>query len=259
MKTTTLLLITVLMLGSSLLAVATEVSHHIDENLGGQESKYSRYLIDIFKKWRSKQADRKLASPSKPVVVKPIRTEENNYYIGMLRHMLVDAPLERLAAVLSDFEHYKDLFDGIGGVNIVWREGNKFVASWERKIPIFFVPNINYELIYVIDKSDPNRVVYRNQLKEPGSLKFNDSLVVLEKESSKKSRYTAYDFYEADWGPTKVLGSNKIWKDNLGGGVLAAFAIKLKAEHPEWDYDKVHEESEKLQQEFLEKQGEFEM
>lgn len=217
-----------------------------------QESIYTLELKNLAQTWISTRKDPWTTTERSPafnsnaiVKVELIRTKDQEYYIGLKRQTEINASLENVSLVMEDFEKYHEIKDGIKRVHVVSRTENTVVTEWERKIPVFFLPNIHYELVYFINASIPGVRIYRNQLKKSGKLKFSDSLVFLEA-VGQKTHYTAFDFYEANWGPVKILGAEKIWKDSIKGSTIDALLFKLKSEHLAWNADKVHNEAIKL-------------
>ncbi|MBI3542780.1 MAG: hypothetical protein HY075_05835, partial [Deltaproteobacteria bacterium] len=192
----------------------------------------------------------RLLSPEPPesrVSVKLVAFESPGHpkAIGVGQAMLVSAPLADVKKVLEDFGHYKELFFQFKDARAVERDGNRVITYWEQSIPLPFVPNTKYTNYFYIDDRDPTRVFYRYQLKESGSLLYSDGLIAIEKIDARSTRYTEYDFFDADWGIAGSLAPARIWRDSLRDIYYSDIAIKLRAEHPDWSFDKVRQESKK--------------
>ncbi len=220
----------------------------VGEKLDGPQSAYTTLLLQILKNWPPKHIDYGLQGDG-PINIRCIETAGNPLYIGLEQFMEIDAPFERVAAVLDDFAHYKDLFPDFEDIHVVSQDKNKFVLFWEQHIPVFFIPNVKYEINYLIDSSVPSRRVYRYQLRKSENMRNNDGMIVIEKREA-RTRYTEWDFYDADWGLLKTVAPGRIWKESVEGIYLSDAAIRLKAEHPDWDYPKVKKESKKMLEQF---------
>lgn len=223
--------------------------YNLDVPLAGVQSRYSPLLLNLLKSWPPKDIDYTIKSTN-PVQLKCIETPGNLDYIGIEQVMRVNKPLNEVASVLDDMEHYKDLFEGYADIQVLAKDGNKIETYWEAHIPIPFVKNSVYKMMYVIDKNQ-KRTIYRYQLKEKTkSIKFSDGIIVLEPESPTTTRYTEYDFWDADWGILKSIAPSRVWGDSVEGIYLSDVAVKLKVENPTWSYDKIKEECHKILKSF---------
>lgn len=237
-------------IGSLLLALLTlsataSQKYPLTTPLSGPQSLYTRKVLDLLLKWP--ETKKHLIQPEKPngLAIRCLKTPENDLYIGLEQVMHVSASLERVEAVLDDVNNYARLFFGFKDVRIVSRDDNRWTISWEQEVPFFFVPNVKYDTFYLVDSSQPGRKFYRYKLKESGQLKFSDGAIIVETESNGGTLFAEFDYFEADWGILKVLGVKKIWRESIESIVLSDFAIKLKAEHPDWDYERVKDASKK--------------
>lgn len=230
-------------LSSSALAFATTYSPNHD--LEGPVSPYTIKLKRaLLKPWpprklpyEATRGDRK-----NPVGLRCLTTQENPTYIGVEQWMEIDAPVERVKAILDDFESYKKLFVGFDDVKVLKSDGNTHVLYWEQHIPV--LPNISYEMNYLVSQLSDGKYVYRYQLRQARSIHFSDGVIVLESASPMKTRYSEYDFFDANWG-LMSLSKERIWTESVEGIYLSDLAIKLKAENPSWDYDRIREEARK--------------
>jgi hypothetical protein len=101
---------------------------------------------------------------------------------------------------------------------------------FEQTVPVPFVPNIKYEMLYTISNPAPTKRIYRYQLKEAGTIKSSDGLIILKGNADSTTDYTEFDFFDADWGLAKVAGKNKLWHDSVEGIYLSDLAILFKSE-----------------------------
>ena len=159
---------------------------------------------------------------------------DNELYIGVEQSVLINAPFANVEAVLNDIDHYSELFPGYKKTSIVSRDENKLLTFWEQRIPIFFVPNVKYEMVYLLNRPTPNQATYRYQLKNKGTLKASDGFIVIQKKDDLHTEYHEVDFVDAEWGAAKILGKTKIWQDSVEGIYHSDLAVKLKAENEAW-------------------------
>jgi hypothetical protein len=225
------------------------LSSPVPLTLGGVESRYTARLAKILTAWPPADIDYNRKEDN-PVHLSCIETPGERFYIGLEQFMFINAPIGQVAGILDDIEHYQELFPDFDDVHVVSREGNRILTFWEQHIPLFFVPNVKYEIIYLVDSSHPDRRVYRYQLHKKDHIHFNDGFIVLERESPTHTRYTEYDFFDADWGPLPTIAPGRIWKDSVEGIYLSDLAIKLKAQNPTWAYERIREESKKILERF---------
>ena len=238
---------------------AAQLEHSIDENIPeGIESFFSRKLSRALKTWPPGNIEKNWES-KRPVWIRGIKTEGNSTYVGTETQMLIQANLRRVSSLIEDFESYPTFFHNIKAVRITAREGNKITTFWERYAPIFFLPNIKYEQVYIIDnkKTDNNekdnnekdnnekRVTIRYQLKSADSIKFADGLLVLEAEGE-TTRLTAFDFFSAKWGILGGIAPSKIWRESVENGFKDDIALKTHSEHPDWNRDQIFKECDRI-------------
>ena len=154
----------------------------MDFELDGVKSPYTPYVIKLIKNLPAIPVKKSLdlSASSNPVQLECFETPGNRDYIGVKQTMIVQASLNKVEAVLDDFNHYKDLFPDFEDVHVVSQDRNQVLIAWEQRIPVFFLPNIKYQSLYVFEKPSPNRKIYRYQLKEAGKIKMSDGLIVID-------------------------------------------------------------------------------
>jgi hypothetical protein len=201
----------------------------------GEASFYGGWLSDVLRSWPAARVD---VDEARAIELRCIETPGDQGYVGIAQHMTIDAPLPVVEAVLDDVAHYKDLFPGIVDVKVVSGApaANRYVTSWEQRVPVFFLPNITYEMNYVVDRSAPGSRVYRYRLQRRGQIRSSDGMVILEALESGRTRFVEFDFFKADWGP---LPTGAVWRESVRSAFLSDVAIKLKAENPAWNYARI--------------------
>jgi hypothetical protein len=160
-------------------------------------------------------------------------TPKNSLYIGVEQRVRIHASIQTVSSVVTGFDQYDQLFPGYSKISLVSKTENKSTVYFEQHVPIIFVPNVKYEMLYTELKPTPDRDIFWYVLKSPGTLKSSDGLIILNKVSDAETDYTEYDFFDAEWGLAKVEGNDKLWKDAVEGIYLSDFAMKLKSEKPE--------------------------
>jgi hypothetical protein len=207
----------------------------VNDTLDGQDSVYTAWLAEVLRSW---PASRFEVDDTRKVHLRCIATPGDENYVGIAQHMTIDAPLAAVEAVLDDVAHYKDLFPGIVDVKIVpgTSSGKRYVTAWEQQVPVFFLPNITYELNYVVDRSTHGTRVYRYQLQRSGQIKASDGMVILEALEPGRTRFAEFDFFKAEWGP---IPTATVWRESVRGAFLSDLGIKLKAENPSWSYSRI--------------------
>jgi len=211
-----------------------------DEALDGPSSVYTGWLADVLKDW---PASRPRSDGTASLQLSCVATPSDDRYVGMLQQMTVDASLAAVEKVLDDVPRYKDLFPGVVDVHVLpgSHDGRRYVTVWEQRVPVFFLPNVIYELANLVDKTTPGLRIYRYKLRRGGSMLASDGMVVLEELGPAKTRFTEYDFFNAQWGP---LPASTVWHESLRGAFVSDMAIKLRAENPGWSVERVVTEAE---------------
>jgi hypothetical protein len=213
-----------------------------DEALEGHDSPYSNWVAHVLKHW---PASRPQPSESASLKMTCISTPSDDGYVGMLQQMIINAPLAVVEDVLDDIPHYKDIFPGVVNAHVLHGSstGSRFVTAWEQRVPVFFLPNVNFELAHFVDKTVAGVHAYRYKLRKGGAVVASDGIAVLESLGANVTRFTAYDFLNAHWGP---LPSSAVWRENLRGTFMTDIAIRLRAENPGWSGKRVADESTRL-------------
>ena len=226
-------------------ASANSPKYPIDSTMEGPQSVYTSAMVELIKSWPPKDIDYS-AKDESPVRIHRLETPGHRFYVGAEQVMFIKAPLARSEQVVDDIDHFKELLPGFKDIHVTSRDSNKYFVFWEHIIPVFFLPNVKYETLYITDKTSPTRKIYRYKLRRATSdINFADGTIVLEKASETQTRFTEYDFWDANYGIVKTFAPGRIWKDSIAGVFLADLAIKLRAEHSDWKPSQVIEESNK--------------
>jgi hypothetical protein len=206
-----------------------------DQALEGPDSIYTGWLADVLVRWPASRPD---WDGSESLQIACLSSVSDDRYVGMLQQMTVEAPLVAVEGVIDDVARYKDLFPGVVDVHVLpgSRNGQRYVTVWEQRVPVFFLPNVIYELANLVDKTSPDVRIYRYKLRRGGSMLASDGMVVLEALGPESTRFTEYDFFNAQWGP---LPASVVWRESLRGAFVSDTAIKLLAENPHWSVERV--------------------
>ncbi len=203
-----------------------------DEPMEGVASRYTAPFLEML---RVRVAGPPLPSPGSETgspVFQCIDTEGAPLLMGFEQQVVIEAPMEAVSAVIERMERYPELFSGLAEVQVERQSASHWSTRWEQRIPLLFVPNIHYQMEYVIGSPIPGKRLFRYQLKASGDLKSSDGAVLLETLGTGRTLYSEWDFYEADWGIAATFGRGWLWRRNAEGVVLSTLAIKAKSEKP---------------------------
>jgi hypothetical protein len=210
----------------------SEPPYPLDTPLEGPSSFYTQRVLNIIRNWPPKDLLDPKEFPKKTYQILGITTPKDDFYVGLRKSMFILAPLSAVERTIDNYEDYLSLFPEFKIIRVISKDRNKTNVYWERVVPVPFVPNTQYEMSYLSDKNRPNVRFYRYQLKSSNVLKASDGIVVLEKVRENLTRFTAYDFYNAEWGIAKVLAPGRIWGDSIEGAYRSDVSLKLKSESP---------------------------
>jgi hypothetical protein len=221
---------------------AGATAHAAGGRLDGADSVYGKWLVRVERRW---PAGHPLGENAAPVNLTCLATVNDDKYVGMRQRAIIGAPLTSVEGVLDDVAHYRDLFPGVVDVHVLpgSQHGRRFVTAWEQRVPVFFLPNVHYELAYLVDKSNVELGIYRYTLRRGEKMVGSDGMVVLEAVGPGATRFTEYDFFKAQWGP---LPAALVWRESLRSAFLSDVAIKLKVENPAWTYERIASEAQRL-------------
>ena len=227
----------------------------VDSELPGVKSSYTESMIKIARAF-ALNAPIAVGRKDHPFTgnealsVRCFSTPGNNLYMGVEQKMEIHAPLEVVQTILDDIDAYEGIFDGLKDVRVTQREKNRLMTHWIQDSPAFFIPNTEFDLIYLLDQSSPNRRIYRYQLAKAGSMKLDDGLIMIERQSAAVTNYYELDFFDAAWGIAASIGENKLWTDVIEGIALSDLPIKLSSENREWSHPKIKEEAKRSLKKF---------
>ena len=225
-----------------LLALLLPAGASAGADLGGIVSIYTQPMYELLTRWRT-LAPAAATSREVQIGLTCYATPAHELYIGTHQELRIQASLAEVRAVLDDFPHYPELFAGMVKAEPRERTASRMVVHSELEIPIPFVANERNELIYELGAPAPDRFFYRYQLRKSSHLTANDGLIALRALGPTETEYQEWDFWDANWGIARAFAKGKIWRDNVAGLVQADLAIKLRAEHPEWKFKRIFDES----------------
>lgn len=234
--------ISALSLFACIQALAQE-TYPIDRPLDGPLSQYTPKVVDMIKNWKEKDMSG-LPEDNSQVGLECFKTGDVKYYIGVRQKMLVNSKFQELEKVLDDIDGYKEIMPDLKVTKILHKDKNLLTTQWEQIVPVFFISNVRYEVFYLLHSPKPGLKFYRYKLKESKDLIVSDGMIAIEDLGNGKTLFTEYDFWDAHWGALTTFAPGSIWKDSVKGIYLSDLGLKFKAEHPDWDGDKVLEEAE---------------
>lgn len=186
-----------------------------------------------------------ITDTDREIYTRAIRTPDFPKIIGLVKHFNIQAPMARVAEATERFEEYPKIWEGVISVSVSSHDRNRTVTDWVRKRPAFFMPRLHYRLLYVVDRSRPDRIVFRQQLIDGNALNTSDGIVVLEKRGENLTRLSILNFFDPDAGPFRSLVEGVIWKKTVQNSFKDDVAFRAHVEHPDWDVDRLTEESDK--------------
>ncbi len=186
--------------------------------------------------------------PNTPI--EAIRTPDHPHTIGMLKKTVIPVPLAAVVTLTEQFEAYPKIWEDLLESKILSRDRNRTYVEITRKRPTFFMPKINFQMVYVSDKSQAGHVVYRQQLIKGNQVKTSDSLVILDQVSDTQTSIKVVNFFDPDLGLLNSIAPSKIWSESLKAGISDDQAFRLKLEHPDWSVEQISEEAKKSTKNF---------
>ncbi len=175
------------------------------------------------------------------------RHPERPFFMGASVTQTINDSPDKVIAILDNVEKYGELFAGFEEIKRTETTPTGFSVFWHRPIPVPFVPDLRYETTYLNKSYSPDKKTYRYQMKKHiDLLKSVDGLIVVEAVAPKKTRFTQIIFWDGKYGPKETFSPTGIWKDNMRDVYHSNYAIKLRAENPGWDADKLKAEVQKV-------------
>lgn len=215
-----------------------------DATPGVKRSYYQSRILKFLDHWPPPTLT--ITDNDREIYTRAIRTPGHPKIIGMVKHFNVRAPIEHLARVTERFEEYPSIWNEVVRVSVKWRDRNRTGTEWTRKAPTFFMPQIHYQLLYISDRTQPGRIVYRQQLLDGGNaLESCDALVVFEARGEKLTRVSVANFFNPDAGPFRSIVEPVIWKKSYENSFKDDFAFRARAENSDWSLKQITEQAEK--------------
>lgn len=203
-------------------------------------SPYAGFLDEVMARWPEPGAP----STADDLLLTCLDTPGQDRYVGARQEFVISAPMAAVAATLDDISNYRELYPDCVEVRVLERDldGSRFRTAWERRVPLFFVPNTRFTLANQVDRPSPDRLVYRYRLEASNRLKHSDGVTVLQALGPERTRLVEFAFFDAHWGP---LSTGLVWREGLRGIIMGGLSVKLRAEHPAWSYQQVRQEAER--------------
>lgn len=210
--------------------------------LEGPDSEYTAWVSRQLRSWpRELPPGTPRAAALKPVQLRCVRTPGKSRYVGVAQATWIAAPLERVEAAVDAFESYQALSPGFREIRLVSREANRAVLFWEKRIPLFLVPNLKYETTYLADRTRRGKglVAYRYKLKASDHIRGADGLLVLERAGKAATTMARFDFIDPTKGIFRSAPEGRVWRDTFGDIFLSNDGLRLRAEHPDWTDEQI--------------------
>lgn len=168
-----------------------------------------------------------------PYTLQCYRHPDRPFYIGTKAVLPIKAPIADVQRIFEDVAGYPDIFFGFEGIKLTGKTDEGFVVAWHRPVPVFFIPDLRYEVVYRAGKTSPTQKILRFQMKEKVDLlKGLDGMIVLEATGDKTTLLTQYLFLDGRYGPLETFDPGKIWTDGVRDFSLANLGVKTRAENP---------------------------
>jgi len=178
-----------------------------------------------------------------------LSTKENPFFIGFAHQITIQSTLENVAKVFENFDAYPEIFDTLKDTKLIStsEDADKtkhLFVHFESVIPLPFVPNTLYDIWYDISSHQiPDQKFYTFQLAKSKDLKSMDGYAFIKKGDANSIIYNEIDFLDANWGIAKNLAPKSIWRDSVSDIIETDYALKFRAEHPEWKAKQVKKEA----------------
>ncbi len=213
-----------------LLILNINAEHLIQGAIGGLEGEYTQRLLSLLVN-HMETKPKENAPPFDAVELSCLKHPEKKNYVGAIQKMRIRAPLTKVDSLLKDIDRYQPIFSGFKEIKVQSKDQNRWITFWEQIVPVFFLPNIKYEMVYLLSDPNPKQRVFRYQLKEAtGDLHSSDGFILLEAESNEVTRFIEYDIFSGSFGILSFISPSRIWEEALKGFYLSDAAIRIKAE-----------------------------
>ncbi len=212
----------------------------------GPVNDYTRLLEKTEAEWTATAAAGKTGLSLAGLTLECVRHPDHAFYIGTKVTAVIQASLGAVEKVVDNVAGYNEIFFGFEEIKKSETLADGWTVFWHRAVPVPFIPDLRYEVVYKNSKDNPNRKTYRYQMKEKiDLLKGLDGLIVLEALTPSQTHLTQFLFIDAKYGPMQFFAPAKIWADAIRDVYLANVGIQLRAENPGWPKEKLREEAQK--------------
>lgn len=176
--------------------------------------------------------------------------KEDDLYMGFSQVWKIHAPFSKVEAGFDKFQDYPrftaDLVKAKAekqSSELLASEEERYLVQFEQRVPVFFIPNVRYTLLYRLAK-DGEKKLYRYSLTESNGLRYDDGFIYIKSLNDHETLVSEIDFFWGEWGAMSLVGKDKLWKDTLTAYVSSDFGIRFFIENPEWESKKIFNESE---------------
>jgi hypothetical protein len=170
---------------------------------------------------------------NKKIFLTCIETSDDHLYIGLWHGLEINTALKNVTTVIEDFNNYHDFFEGIEESKIQKKVAlNQWEVLFENKSPVFFVPNVHYQMNYIVNPLDGG-VIYKYHLSnlfQQKSITFSDGMIFL-KEENGITKFYELDFFNANWGILGTIAGANVWNDSVKELVISDLELKFKSEN----------------------------
>jgi hypothetical protein len=175
-------------------------------------------------------------------------TNNNSLLIGLAHQVLIHAPMDQVVKVFEDYDSYADYFEPLTKSTLVKTESTKDVSviDFVSEVPIPFVPDTHYRMIYKTELNQDAQKIYSFHLVKSKDLTSLDGLSVIKKITSSDTLYEELDFMDADWGVAKTLAPTSIWTDSIKDMINSDYALKIHTEEPSANRHDVKDRARKM-------------
>ena len=171
-----------------------------------------------------------------------LKNEDHPLYILAAQYYSVVAPLAQVEKVLREFSAYPQLFDGLVDIKVEELGTDLFSLAMEQSVPVPFASNIKTTMKYKIEK-DRNKVIFRYHLVKSNNLNFYDGFILLKAVDDQHTEIKEFDFWDADWGIAKMVGTESLYNQSLQAIYQTDLAIKWRSEKSDESYREIKTKS----------------
>lgn len=208
---------------------------------------YADRIDTLLQRWPVKELDNWIKE-SDPIKILCVKTPDNSTFIGVLQFQKIKTGIERVTQILEDYPAYSELFDDLVKAEVkLQSQGKRLIFSEQVISSLPGVRNEKNEIYYEITSSTDASKIFRYRLVSSRNLISDDGFIYLKEVLPNETIYVEFDFLDASWGFAKfLLGSTKIWSENILGLLQSDSAVRIKAENLNLKNSEVKDQTHKL-------------